>query len=71
MLSNLPEVTQPIRRGSGLKPKVCALNHHRSVPLNNDFSWVSPAKSSTEHHQPKHQKQQVLAKENSIPCDKP
>ena len=65
MLINLPEVTQPVRRGSGLGSKIYVRNHHRSAHLN--FSWV-PLNyiASTEHHELKNQKQQVLAKEKAF-----
>ena len=65
MLINLPEVTQPVRRGSGLGSKIYVHNHHRSAHLN--FPWVPLSYiASTEHHELKNQKQQVLAKEKAF-----
>ena len=65
MLINLPEVTQPVRRGSGLGSKIYVHNHHRSAHLN--FPWVPLSYiASTEHHELKNQKQQVLAKEKAL-----
>ena len=65
MLINQPEVTQPVRRGSGLGSKIYVHNHHRSAPLK--FSWVPLSYIAfTEYHELKYQKQQVLDKEKAF-----